>query len=70
MLDMIHELKQEGMNFIIVTHEMGFAWHACEKAMFLSEGRIIEAGPSSQLFEAPKTPQLKQFLSKLLQWNA
>ena len=68
-LDMVNELKNEGMNFIIVTHEMGFAWHACEKVMFLYEGRILETGPSSEVFSAPQTPQMKQFLSKLLQWN-
>ena len=68
-LDMISELKDEGMNFIIVTHEMGFAWHACEKVMFLYEGRILETGFSGKVFNEPQTSQLKQFLSKLLQWN-
>ena len=69
-LDMIHELKQDGMHFVIVTHEMGFAWHACEKTIFLSDGQILEAGLSGEVFAKPKTPQLSQFLSKLLQWNA
>jgi len=68
-LDMIHDLKREDTHFIIVTHEMGFAWHACEKSVFLSEGKILEAGPSGEMFANPKTPQLRQFLSKLLQWN-
>jgi len=68
-LDMINELKQEGINFIIVTHEMGFAWHACVKVMFLHYGNILEAGLSREVFANPKTPQLRQFLSKLLGWN-
>lgn len=68
-LDMINELKRENMHFIIVTHEMGFAWHACEKVIFLCEGRILETGPSAEVFAEPKTPQLRQFLGKLLQWN-
>jgi len=69
-LNMIHEFKQDNMHFIIVTHEMGFAWHACEKTLFLCEGHILEAGLSNEVFAKPGTPQLKQFLSKLLQWNA
>ena len=69
-LNMIDELKHEGMDFIIVTHEMGFAWHACEKVAFLCEGRLLEAGPCSKVFASPATPQLAQFLSKLLVWNA
>lgn len=40
-LDVIRELKEEGMRFIIVTHEMGFARHACDKAAFLCEGSLM-----------------------------
>ena len=68
-LDIIHELKQEGMDFLIVTHEMGFARHACEKAAFLSEGSLLEYGESAKLFTNPGTQQLGRFLNKLLEWN-
>ena len=69
-LDMIDELKDEGRSFIIVTHEMGFARKACEKTMFLNDGKILEYGPSSQLFAAPKSQALRKFLATLLEWNA
>ncbi|MEF9920243.1 MAG: amino acid ABC transporter ATP-binding protein [Erysipelotrichaceae bacterium] len=68
-LDIINELKEEGMNFIIVTHEMGFAAHACEKVAFLYDGDLVEYGTSDEIFNHPKTNELKQFLSKLLEWN-
>lgn len=68
-LDVIHELKNEGMDFVIVTHEMGFARHACEKAAFLCEGFLLEYGDSASLFAHPGTPQLDRFLSRLLEWN-
>ena len=68
-LDSIHELKNEGMEMVIVTHEMGFARHACEKIAFLCEGKLMEYGSSEELFRAPKTPQLQRFLGKLLEWN-
>lgn len=68
-LDVIRELKEEGMRFIIVTHEMGFARHACDKAAFLCEGSLMEYGESAQLFARPQTEQLKRFLGKLLEWN-
>ncbi len=41
-LNIIHELKKEGMDFIIVTHEMGFARHTCDKVAFLCEGTLME----------------------------
>lgn len=68
-LDVIRELKEEGMRFIIVTHEMGFARHACDKVAFLCEGSLMEYGESVQLFAHPETEQLKRFLGKLLEWN-
>lgn len=69
-LDVIHELKNEGMDFVIVTHEMGFARHACEKIAFLCEGSLLEYGDSASLFANPETEQLRRFLSRLLEWNA
>ena len=68
-LDMIRELKEEGRNFIIVTHEMGFARKACEKTMFLHDGRFLEYGDSNRLFSAPASPELRKFLAMLLEWN-
>lgn len=68
-LDVIRELKSEGIDFIIVTHEMGFARHACDKVCFLYNGELLEYGESSKVFTNPATPELKRFLSKLLEWN-
>ncbi|MEG0156183.1 MAG: ATP-binding cassette domain-containing protein [Anaerovoracaceae bacterium] len=68
-LDMVNGLRREGMQFIIVTHEMGFARHACNKIAFLSNGQISEYGTSEAVFSHPKTAQLQQFLGKLLEWK-
>ena len=68
-LDIINELRGEGINFIIVTHEMGFARHACEKIMFIHDGALLEHGRSQDLFTDPQTPELQRFLSKLLEWD-
>ncbi len=68
-LDMIEELKNDGVSFVIATHEMGFARHACEKVAFLHEGNILEFDDSEKIFQEPKTKELKQFLDKLLEWK-
>ena len=68
-LNMIRELKNEKLSFIIATHEMGFALHACDKVAFLNVGKIYEYGESNEVFMQPKTGELKEFLSKLLQWR-
>ena len=67
-LDMIKELREEGRDFILVTHEMGFARQVADQAAFLAEGRILEAGPVAPLFDAPTAPQTRDFLSKVLKY--
>ncbi|MGI6705968.1 MAG: amino acid ABC transporter ATP-binding protein [Clostridia bacterium] len=68
-LDMLGELQGDGLNTIIVTHEMGFAKNACEKILFLADNTILETGESSRIFKAPQTAQLKSFLNRMLEWN-
>lgn len=68
-LDLLRDLKEEDTRFIAVTHEMGFARHACDAVAFLCQGTLMEYGPSEELFTAPKTPELKRFLGKLLEWS-
>lgn len=68
-LDMIRELKDERMSFIIATHEMGFALHACDKIIFLNDGKIAEYGESKEVFMQPETRELRDFLSKILEWK-
>lgn len=68
-LNMLGELQDDGLNTIIVTHEMGFAKNACEKVIFLANNKIIESGNSAETFMSPKSEQLQAFLNKILVWR-
>ena len=68
-LDLLRDLKDEGSRFIMVTHEMGFARHACDKVAFLAGGTLREYGDAAELFAHPETPELQGFLSRLLEWS-
>ena len=52
-LELIEELKREGRDLLLVTHEMGFARQLADRVALLSEGRIAEFGPPRQIFDAP-----------------
>lgn len=65
-LDVLLKLKRQGMTMVLATHEMGFARQAADKVCFLKDGRIIEEGPPSELFEAPKMEETKAFLARAL----
>ena len=67
-LDVIEELKEEGLDFVLVTHEMGFAKIVGDKIAFLSDGKIVESGPAAQIFDAPQTTQCRDFLARVLKY--
>ncbi len=65
-LDVLRELRQQGMTMVLATHEMGFARELADKVCFLDAGRILEQGPPEQLFSSPKEDRTKAFLARVL----
>jgi polar amino acid transport system ATP-binding protein len=66
-LTLIAELKSEGMTMVIATHEMGFAKKIADSVIFLHHGRVHETGTPAQIFEAPQSQELRDFLGALHQ---
>ena len=66
-LQIIRDLKAQGMTMIIVTHEMGFARDVADHVCFLEEGRIHEEGPPEKLFSDPEHPRTRQFLQRIIE---
>src|SRR5207253_6543890 len=44
-LDVVRDLKRDGMTMLIATHEMSFARETADQVCFLHQGRILEKGP-------------------------
>lgn len=65
-LNVIRELTRSGMTILIVTHEMGFAREVADRVVFMADGRILEEGAPTDIFDHPKDPRLQDFLSKVL----
>jgi len=65
-LEVIKSLANDGMTMVIVTHEMGFAREVSNRVFFMDEGIIYEEGTPSEIFNNPKRPRTREFLSKVL----
>jgi polar amino acid transport system ATP-binding protein len=65
-LEVVRELKDEGMTMLIATHEMGFARDVANEVCFLHEGRILERGAPEQVLSDPQQPETQRFLRRLL----
>jgi polar amino acid transport system ATP-binding protein len=63
-LKVVETLADEGMTLLMVTHEMNFARRVSDRVVFMHAGRIHEIGPPEQIFDAPRTPELQQFLAR------
>jgi polar amino acid transport system ATP-binding protein len=66
-LRVVESLAEEGMTLLMVTHEMNFARKVADRVIFMHQGRVHEMGPPDAVFGSPQTPELKQFLSSLLE---
>ena len=65
-LDVMKELADEGMTMVVVTHEMGFAREVGNRVLFMADGKLVEQGSPSDIFDRPQHPRLQEFLAKVL----
>lgn len=65
-LTTMKDLAEAGTTMIVVTHEIGFAREVSDQVVLMDEGVIVESGTPAELFDQPKHPRTKDFLSKVL----
>jgi octopine/nopaline transport system ATP-binding protein len=63
-LAVIRALASEGRTMLMVTHELGLAREVSSRVCFLHKGLIEEEGVPADLFGAPRSERLRQFLSR------
>jgi polar amino acid transport system ATP-binding protein len=61
-LSVMADLAADGLTMIVVTHAMAFARRAANNVYVFHEGRVIESGPPSQVFDAPQSQVTRDFL--------
>ena len=64
-LDLLIELKADGMTMLVATHEMGFARRVADEVCFLHEGRVHERGAPEQVLGDPAQQRTRDFLRRL-----
>lgn len=64
-LDLLIELKADGMTMVVATHEMGFARRVADEVCFLHEGRVHERGAPEQVLGDPVEQRTRDFLRRL-----
>jgi len=65
-LEMIGELKALGTQFVLVTHERGFARRVADALAFIAVGRVLAHGPAADMFDRCAEPRVRDFFSRIL----
>ena len=61
-LKLRHEL---GLTLLFISHDLGVVRHLCERVAIMYLGRIVETGPSAQVYEAPRHPYTRALLDSV-----
>jgi ABC-type polar amino acid transport system ATPase subunit len=64
-LEVMRELRADGMTMVVVSHEMGFARSAADRVVFMDEGRIVEQGAPEAIFTAPTHDRTRAFIGRI-----
>jgi len=68
-LTVIRSLADEGRTMLLVTHELGFAYHVATRVIFLADGRILEQGTPDQILKNPKEERTRALLASHRQFS-
>ena len=64
-LDIIRELKSEGMTIVMATHEMDFARDVADRVCFLADGVVLEQGTPEYMFTQAQHERTRAFLARV-----
>ena len=65
-LDVMQRLAKEGFTMLVVTHEMAFARDVSSRVIFMDGGVILEDAAPGEIFNNPRQPRTREFLSRYL----
>jgi len=65
-LALLREVQQEmGASLLLVTHDLTVHATLCDRLGIMYAGRLVEEGPTRQLFEAPRHPYTRHLVASL-----
>ena len=68
-LTVIRALAEEGRTMLLVTHELGFAYHVATRVIFLADGAIHEEGTPDEVLKNPRQERTRAFLASHKQFS-
>jgi peptide/nickel transport system ATP-binding protein len=65
-LDLLAELQDElGVSYLFISHDLGVIHHMSDRILVMKDGRVVESGSASEVFERPEHPYTQRLLTAL-----
>lgn len=68
-LRVIRTLAGEGRTMLLVTHELGFAYHFATRVIFLADGAFHEVGTPDEVLKRPRRERTRAFLARFTEFS-
>jgi peptide/nickel transport system ATP-binding protein len=66
-LDLIGELRaRRRLTLVLVSHDLAVIRASCDRLLVMDHGRVVEEGPTPQIFETPAHPSTRELLAAAL----
>lgn len=63
-LELLADLKTaQGMSMLFITHDLGIVRKIADRVCVMNKGRIVETGPTKEIFDNPQHPYTKHLLA-------
>ncbi len=65
-LNLFMQLRAEtGATWLFISHDLGVVEHVCDRVLIMYLGRIVESGPTDELYADPRHPYTRALLDDL-----
>ncbi|GAB3833313.1 ABC transporter ATP-binding protein [Dactylosporangium cerinum] len=63
-LDLLTDLQDElGVSYLFISHDLGVIHHVSDRILVMKDGRVVEHGTATEVFERPQHPYTRQLLT-------
>jgi len=63
-LNLIADLVEElSLTLVFVSHDLSVVRHVCDRVAVVHEGRIVETGPTEEIYEKPQHPYTRKLIA-------
>lgn len=67
-LNLLQDLRQKlGLALLLISHNLGVVGHMVDRLYVLQQGKVVEAGNTAQVFDAPRHPYTQRLFASVLE---